>query len=185
MALAADAPPALVRGEIVEIDRTEFTLRSDNIVHRFRTDEHTYLERGESPIQLRDLHKGETVDVVTERTTGVRYARLVKVTPVRTRLPLWTPSETLPSLIPRGLLTFSGMVLQVSDNRLVLRLRKGEEKVFRLREDTAYRADGRMTGRASLKSQTRVFVRGGQGIDDNLEAYEVVWGEILHPQGIH
>lgn len=185
LALAADAPPALVRGEIVEIAGTEFTLRSENdIAYRFRTDEHSYVERGEQRIRLEDLRSGDTVDVVTERTSGVRYARLVKAAPARLRAPMWKPAKIQPSIVPRGLLTFSGIVVNVSEDRMVLRLRKGEERTFRLREDTVYRADGRITERGTLQSQTRVFVRGGQGIDDKLEAYEVVWGEILRPHGV-
>ena len=35
-----------------------------------------------------------------------------------------------------------------------------------------------------LKPNTRVFVRAGRNLDDDLEVYQVIWGEILEPNRI-
>jgi len=34
---------------------------------------------------------------------------------------------------------------------------------------------------ADLKPNTRVFVRAGKNLGDQIEAYQIIWGEILHP----
>jgi len=38
-----------------------------------------------------------------------------------------------------------------------------------------------MVEAADLKPNTRVFVRAGKNLEDQIEAYQIVWGEILQP----
>jgi hypothetical protein len=38
-----------------------------------------------------------------------------------------------------------------------------------------------MVEAADLKPNTRVFIRAGKNFEDQVEAYQVIWGEILHP----
>ncbi len=50
-----------------------------------------------------------------------------------------------------------------------------------MRPDTRFVRDGRTVEAASLKVNARVFVRGARNLDGAVEAYQVVWGEILRP----
>jgi hypothetical protein len=75
------------------------------------------------------------------------------------------------------------MVLRVDGDGLVLRTRAAGEKWIRMRSDTRFRQDGLLVEAEKLHSSTRVFVRAGPSLDGEVEAYEVVWGEILTPTG--
>jgi hypothetical protein len=66
---------------------------------------------------------------------------------------------------------------------MVLRTRIDGQKWILLRKDTRFREDGLLVEPSSLRSSTRVFVRAGPSLDGEVEAYEVVWGEILSPDG--
>jgi hypothetical protein len=34
---------------------------------------------------------------------------------------------------------------------------------------------------ADLKPTTRVFVRAGKNLDEQVEAYQIIWGDIMEP----
>jgi hypothetical protein len=181
-----EAPLLLLRGEVVQIEGLEFSIRTaDYRVHRYRTDEQTWIERENNRIRFQALQRGDIVDVVSAREPAPPHAKLVKLVLTRPRaapvLP-WRPLGSTSSLLTRGNLTFTGIVTEVSEERLVLRLRNGEQKTFQLRYDTTFRGEGRLAERGALPAQTRVFVRAGKNLWDEVEAYEVVWGEILRPQ---
>jgi hypothetical protein len=65
---------------------------------------------------------------------------------------------------------------------LVLRTRDRKETRILLRADTRYIQDGISVDASGLVVNTRVFVRGGMNLENNIEAYRVVWGEILKPE---
>jgi len=67
--------------------------------------------------------------------------------------------------LPRGTLTFAGLVCQLNAERLVLRMRSGGEKTIYLRPDTRYMKDGGVAGAAALRLNSRVYVRGSQNLD--------------------
>jgi hypothetical protein len=94
-----------------------------------------------------------------------------------------TPDREDPtlSIAPRGSLTFTGVVLRMDDDGMVLRTRVDGEKWILVRRDTRFREDGLRVEPSSLHSTTRVFVRAGKNLDGEIEAYEIVWGEILTP----
>jgi hypothetical protein len=96
------------------------------------------------------------------------------------RLPIPYEDPTQ-SIAPRGTLTFTGMVLRRDDDGLVLRTRANGEKWILVRHDTRFKEDGLRVEPSSLHSSTRVFVRAGTNLDGEVEAYEIVWGEILTP----
>ena len=100
------------------------------------------------------------------------------------RAPVEHEDPTL-SIAPRGSLTFTGMVLRMDDDGLVLRTRADGEKWILVRHDTRFREDGLRVEPSSLHSSTRVFVRAGKNLDGEIEAYEIVWGEILTPARAH
>ena len=79
---------------------------------------------------------------------------------------------------PRGDRTFAGVVMRLTPRALTLRTRVGEA-ILALRPDTRYWDDGLGATRADLRVNTRVFVRAGQSLDGVVEAYQVMWGEIL------
>ena len=60
-----------------------------------------------------------------------------------------------------------------------------QRKWIVVRNDTRFREDGLKVEQSSLHSSTRVFVRAGKNLDDQIEAYEIVWGEILTPAPSH
>ena len=56
------------------------------------------------------------------------------------------------------------------------------EKTILLRQDTRYVSEGHLVEAAELSPETRVFVRAGKNSNGQIEAYQVVWGEILEPR---
>jgi hypothetical protein len=198
-ALAAQqtAPTGIVRGTLLERDRAEsgeFTVRAaDSHTYRFRFDAGTYVEKDDQRAAMADLEKGEMLEIVSDQGAGPfeRYARIVKA--VSGRVPARpsagpsrrrAPAALLDDLFPRGNLTFAGVVAQVSGNLLVLRTRvRGQTRETRilLRPDTRYLHNGVPAEASALAANMRVFVRGGESLDNGIEAYQVIWGEILKP----
>jgi hypothetical protein len=188
------APIGIVHGVLVECDSTRLSIRTaDNHTFRFVIDSRTFIERDNFRTTCAKLDAGEALEVVSDRSTepGFRYARLISVVapPTRprrrallTRAPVPHDDPTL-SIAPRGSLTFTGVVLRVDGNGLVLRTRVDGEKWILVRRDTRFREDGLQVEASSLHSSTRVFVRAGTNLDGEVEAYEIVWGEILTPSG--
>ena len=197
--LHGQQPPfsGVIRGVLIECDHTgpagEFSLRanSSNQVYRFRFDAKTYVEREEQRISIERLQKGDSIEVVGDRDEGVavHYARTVHVSAAprplraeasssRSRTYRASPIELL---FPRGNLTYSGVIARLTVDRLVLHTRQEGEKTILLRLDTRYVAGGIMVDAAELKPNTRVFVRAGKNLEDQVEAYQVIWGEILQP----
>ena len=57
-------------------------------------------------------------------------------------------------------------------------MRSGGEKTIFLRKDTRYMKDGGTASSTALHLNTRVYVRGSQNLDGEIEAYQIVWGEL-------
>jgi hypothetical protein len=79
-------------------------------------------------------------------------------------------------------MTFSGVVVRLLPEMLVLRTRSEPRQTIQLRRDTRYMSDGVRVDPADLKVNTHVFVRCGRNLDDEIEAYQVIWGGIVHPE---
>ena len=90
-----------------------------------------------------------------------------------------SPTERI---VPRGRQTTHGIVIEKTSDKLVVRMRDRSEKTFHLRPDTDFFEDGRAVEAPVLRLNTRVFVRAGLGLLDELEAYTVIWGEIVDPR---
>ena len=189
-----DTPPA----------EGEFAIRADNNeVFRYRYDVHTYVVRDGHLIDVPALNPGEMVEVISEGPAGpvLRYAHDVHVVseapvsrprpaPIGRFLTGTDPLDRLTGIdpldrylfpLPAGNLTFAGVVYRVTGERVVLHTRVGDQNIL-LRRDTRYVQDGESVGSASLKPNMRVFVRGGKDIWDQVEAYQVFWGQILQPR---
>jgi len=83
--------------------------------------------------------------------------------------------------LPLGALTYAGVVFRITGEHLVLRTRDGGEQSVNLRKDTRYLLNGEIVEPETLHLNTRVFVRAGKDLWDQIEAYQVIWGKILEP----
>jgi len=200
--LNAQPPLGIVHGRVLECDSAkpagQLSIRTKkNQVYRFSFDAKTYAERGEQQSSITAIKPGDEVEIICDKTpeATLRYARTVHIVDQKPqtaqlaqlrmaaeRLQAYSYSSPLDDLFPRGNLTFSGVVRQLNDERLVLRTRTDGDKVIYLRPDTRYLADGARVQVSTLKLNTRVFVRAGTNLDNEIEAYQVVWGQILMPQ---
>ena len=189
------APIGIVRGTLADCDDVEVSVRTaDHHLYRFVVDEKTFIERDHFRIPCSQLDKSEPLEIVSDRSAepGMRYARLITVVEpeerarrralVAARAPVPYEDPTL-NIVPRGTLTLTGVVLRVDGDGLMLRTRGYGEKWILVRRDTHYRQDGLVVELSNLHSSTRVFVRAGPNLEGEIEAYEVVWGEILTPSG--
>ena len=189
------APMGLVHGSLIEC-RTragsgELTVRTaDNQVFRFAFDDKSYFEREQEHSVPGRLQKGDWLEIVSDQSpeSALRYARTVHVIErkppgrLRTQARVAADRSPLDPLFPRGDLTFSGVVKRLTGVRLVLHTRADGEKTILLRQDTSYLAEGDPVDASALETNTRVFVRAGKNLDNQIEAYQVVWGEILEPR---
>jgi hypothetical protein len=193
--LAQEGPPVgILRGDLVERDGTatagELAVRAaDSSVYRCSYDVKTYFERDKERISATTAKAGDKVEIISDRRQGnVKcYAMLVHIEkvapnpPVAIRRLRLGPSPT-ESIFPRGNLTFSGVVVRVNPSQLVLRTRVDGPKTILLRQDTRYFADGEGVAVSNLIVNTRVYIRAGKTFEDQLEAFQVMWGDILNPK---
>lgn len=189
------APIGLIHGSLIECHASggsgELSVRTaDNQLLRFAFDDKTYFEREQEYVAPGRLEKGDWLEIVSDKTpSGVLpYARTVHV--IERRAPARSRPVALPTayrspvdpLFPRGDLTFSGVVERLNGERLVVHTRAAGEKTILLRQDTSFVAEGNPVEGSALEPNTRVFVRAGKNLDNQVEAYQVVWGEILEPR---
>ena len=163
---------------------------ADNHVLRYRYDGRTAVERDHQALDVPHLRPGDQVEVTSDPPGDhpLRYARSVLVTvsaaaPSTARRP--PPAHGLPRydaqaerLLPKGDLSFSGVILRLDGARLVLRTRTGEQTIL-LRQDTRYLDNGELVAAAALKPNMRVFVRGSKNFHGDVDGYQVAWGSIL------
>ncbi len=186
------------RGVLLERDSDpaagEFSLRlATNEVLRYRFDEKTSVVRDRQSIDVPRLRPGEKIEVVSDPIPGLvlRYARnvnaIVEPPPAAAQRPP-VPGRLRSAnryaeerALPVGNLTYSGVVSRLSGDRLVIHTRDGSEQSVLLRKDTRYLLNGDLVDPAALKLNTRVFVRAGKDLWDQVEAYQVIWGKILAP----
>lgn len=198
------APPGILRGVLLASEGTAIagtlSIRDpESRVTRCSYDAKTYIEIQRESATAGQLRPGDRLEVLADRQPGASgcYIRSIHVqwatlpgggplSPNRTSaLRRGTPPgasvSVIDSIYPRGNLTFSGVVIQLNPERLVLHTRSAEETIF-LRGDTRYLASGLAVEAAQLRVNCRVFIRAGRNLDNELEAYQVVWGEILQPR---
>lgn len=197
-------PGGVIQGTVLESERRPagaLTVRAnDNEVTCFQFDPKTFVLRDGKRIAMTGLDPGQAVEVIWEEGAKPRqpYALVVRllsataasapfVPPSARREPaprsypeLWDNSP-LDDLFPRGNLTFSGRVRDLSAGRLVLGLKQGQEIALELRPDTRYFQAGSQVTQSSLRVNSTVFVRAGKNFEGAIEAYQVVWGNILRP----
>jgi hypothetical protein len=148
-------------------------------------DRHTYFEQNAQRIFSGALRPDDPVEMITDVKGGECYARTVRIVPAPSSgklLNVRPYRAALDNLFPRGNLTFSGVVRRLNGQMLVLRTRTEPEQIVLLRDDTRYLAGGLPSDFSQLAVNTRVFIRGGKNIENDLEAYQVIWGEIPGPR---
>lgn len=190
-----NAPPGFFKGDLVSWSGTaesgKFIFRTTaDRVYSCSYNDKTYIERDHRRITFQDSEKGDLLEVLSDYGNASMpcYARLIGVfdpqraelTP-RVRPRTKAPTRPIEPFGPRGNMTLSGLVLRVTSSTLTLKSRTGSQQTIRLRPDTRYSADGQTAEAANLHPNTVVFVRCGRNLDDEVEAFQVVWGEILQP----
>jgi hypothetical protein len=167
-------PVGILRGSLVAWQNGSLSVRqADGVVYDCSYDNHTLFQRNQWPIQSSELTGGEPVEVVSDRwpATRVCYVRMVSVVYASPK----SPRRRAPATevwVPRGYLTYSGLVVKSEDSKITLRTRSGP-KTLRLRPDTRY------SEASQPLLNKHVFVRAGRDLEGVLEAYQVMWGEIL------
>ncbi len=188
------APIGVLRGSLVSWAGTsragQLTFRgAENYTYVCSYDDKTWFERQNQRISISGAESGDRIEMVSDRHPGtdVCYARTVHI--LDTTLPLVPGARrqlrTYPGaaevFAPRGDITFSGTVVSIAAGALVIRTRAGEMRTIALRPDTRYLTEGQAAAADNLAPQTRVFIRAGRNLDNEIEAYQVVWGDILRP----
>jgi hypothetical protein len=186
------APIGMTRGALMTWSGTarlgEFLFRNaDNIVYRCSYDDKTYFERDRERIFIGGTHQGDRLEVLSDRRDGSAqcYARIVHVLDAATvRAAAARPKTRVgPTEVfaLRGDLTFAGVVIRINAESLLLRTRAGARKTILLRADTRYLGGGEPLDRNALQLNTPVFIRAGRNLEDEVEAFQIVWGDILEP----
>lgn len=190
-----NAPIGFLRGDLMawagSARAGEVTFRnSDSRVYQCSFDAKTYFERGNQRITAAAMQQGDRLELLADHKDGssLCYARTIQVLDVQQirtlpgqRPRLRTSSGPTEIFAPRGDLTFAGVVVRVSPDALVLRTRNNEHKTILLRPDTRYLTGGQAMERSNLDISTRVFIRAGKNLEGGIEAYQVMWGDILEP----
>lgn len=184
----------LVHGKFVSwtgsLRSGEITVVNASGMSSCQFDSRTYFERDHQLIAVRGLSPGDPLEVVADRKPGspACYARTVQVTEAHARLftpgvrpPLRTSVSPTESFAPRGDVIFGGRVLRCDAQQIVV-LTRTREIHLQVRRDTHFAGDGLSLDAQSLPVNAHVFVRAGHNIDGRLEAYRVVWGDIVAPQ---
>jgi hypothetical protein len=169
-------PVGILRGNLITSQGGSLSVRqADGAVYDCSYDSHTLFQRNQWPIRSTDLTGGEPVEVLSDRKLPARtcYVRMLSVvyTPVKSPRRPAPPREVW---TPRGYLTYSGLVVKNQDSKITLKTSAGARTLV-LRPDTRYSVA------AEPLLNKHVFVRAGRNIEGAIEAYQVMWGEILLP----
>jgi hypothetical protein len=189
-----DAPIGILRGDLVNwtgrSDAGMLLVTNTSGVYRCGFDSKTYMEREGQRAAVGAFSPGDRVEIVADHRPGsdACYARtvhsvdrpIVRMIPGR-RPPLVRGPSPTETWAPRGDMTFSGLVVTVSPELMVIRTRSEGRKEILLRQDTRYLSGGMRVDPGDLQVNTHVFVRAGRNLDDHVEAYQVVWGQIVQP----
>ena len=185
----------LIRGVLIERDvhanAGQFSLRAaDDRVFRYRFDAKTYVERENRLINVAQLAPGDRIEVLSDEgpASTLRYARTIHVIqpppPGRPlsqgRLRAYRGAED--HYEPLATLSLSGVVSSLQADRLVIHTKGSGDQTIMLRQDTRFLENGEIVERTTLQPSMRVFVRGGRSLYGEVEAYQVIWGEILAPR---
>lgn len=181
----------ILRGPMVSRDASILRMElPDGQLAECGFDIKTWMERDGQRIEAAALAVGDRLEIVADhRPTGC-YARTLHVLDVPVqhpgagRRPSMKREYSSPTdrYAPRGDMTMTGLVVELTEQWLTIRTRTEGQKRFLLRHDTRYVGEGMRTVRDALARSTRVFVRAGRNFEGVVEAYQVIWGDILKPE---
>jgi hypothetical protein len=183
----ADMPKGLFRGQMVSWEGSPakgilLARNASGIVEGCGYDSLSFLELSRQRVTVARLEPGDPLEIITDHKPGSRdcYIRMLQVIP-----PGPPPSRAKPSAafrptldLPHGDRTISGIIIQRDARSITLRTHDGEQTVL-LRKDTRYVGDGAQQDASAALVNTRVFVRAGPNLYGGIEAYQVMWGDIL------
>jgi hypothetical protein len=183
----------LIRGALVDRENSpygQFTVRTaDNQLFHYRFDPKTYVERDDRLIDVSRLDPGDKVEVLSDEgpASAVRYARTIHVLlrePLRHQRsedPFLVRRTAADPYLPLSTMSLAGVVTSLGQDWLVLHTRHGGNQTILLRRDTRYLGDGERVEHSDLHPNMRVFIRAGRNLFNEVEAYQIVWGQILEP----
>jgi hypothetical protein len=183
----------LIRGTLIArelLSSGEFSVRAaDSQVFHYRFDAKTYVERDDRLVDIPRLDIGDKVEVLSDEgpASAVRYARTVHVLYPETRRVLSQGRFRADRMAADhfghvSTLSFAGVVSNLGAGWVVLHTRASGDQTIRLRQDTRYLNNGEQVDITALQPNMRVFIRAGRNLYDEVEAYQVMWGEILEPR---
>ena len=172
--------PGFVRGVVLQVDTREMSIRSNpGDIYRFSFDARTWIERARERIPAAALHQGDLLEVVSDRDSRVlQYARMIHVLD---RTP--EPRTARRAIVreQRDEISFSGVTIGAVNQQITLRTPLDGVQIFSLVFDTQFVFGGALVGRTVLEPQTHVLVRAVRKAGGEMEAYQIVWGELLQP----
>jgi len=186
----ADMPKGLFHGQMVSWEGSPvkgvlLARSSAGIVEGCGYDALSIVQLSRQRITVAKLEPGDSIEIITDHKPGSRdcYIRMLDVVP-----PAPPPGRVKPVAaarptfdLPHGDRTISGVIVRRDARSITLRTRDGEQTLL-LRKDTRYLGDGAQQDAAAVLVNTRVFVRAGPNLYGGIEAYQVMWGEILGVQ---
>jgi hypothetical protein len=189
LCVPADMPKGLFHGNMVSWEGSPakgiLLARSNaGILEGCGYDALSILQLSRQRISVAKLEPGDPVEIITDHKPGSPdcYIRMLQV------IPPGPPPRSVNAVaqrttfdLPRGDRTVSGVVIRCDSRSMTLRTRDGEQTLL-LRKDTRYLGDGAQQDAGALAVNTRVFVRAGRNLEGGIEAYQVMWGEILGVQ---
>ncbi|MBZ5631919.1 MAG: hypothetical protein LAO55_02220 [Acidobacteriia bacterium] len=185
----ADMPKGLFRGQMVSWEGSPvkgvlLARNNSGSVEGCGYDSLSYLELSRQRITVAKLEPGDPLEIITDHKPGSRdcYIRMLQVIPPGPPPGRVNAVATRPAMqLPRGDRTVSGVIIRRDARSMTLRTHDGEQTLL-LRKDTRYFGDGAQQDAAAALVNTRVFVRAGPNLDGSIEAYQVMWGEIVGVQ---
>ncbi|MBI3679172.1 MAG: hypothetical protein HY235_02020 [Acidobacteria bacterium] len=160
----------------------------DKQSHRCSYTSRTHFEREQRRTAVSTIQTGQTLDVLSERSHELPLCRALIVRIVNLEQPFLhnTRRSVLMQyqtdvFVPRGNVFLAGVVLRAEQDSILLRTRSGSRYLVMLRKDTRFADSGMRSERDRLPFSRPVYVRAGRNLDNDLEAYSVVWGDILKP----
>lgn len=184
---AQEVTPPIVRGTLTRADAGVLEIQSaPGATVRCGFDTHTWIEQDRKRLSLTALEVGVSVEALTDLRAGRCYTRTLRLVPagapITARRPMTPVRSMVENIYPRGNLTFGAVVTRRSPTVIVVRTRSGPEKLIHLREDTRFLDSGAPATAADIVVNSRVFIRAGKNFNNDLEAYQIIWGEIEGPK---
>ena len=187
---AAEMPKGLFHGHMVSWEGSPLkgvllARSAAGMVEGCAYDALSIVQLSRQRITVAKLEPGDPIEIITDHKPGSRdcYIRMLDVVP-----PAPLPTRVKPVAaarpafdLPHGDRTISGVIIRRDNYSLTIRTRDGEQTVL-LRKDTRYLGDGAQQDAAAALVNTRIFVRAGPNLYGGIEAYQVMWGDILGVQ---